>query len=104
MEKIKQGDLFSKKDSGVKIKYNGAYPNLCSGDLTVWVDGRKWEFEDHCLSSGGSVFFKRNWEEVVEKGDWSVNTWPKGFPEGDKKRVLEAINTKIPHGCCGGCV
>ena len=86
----------------IKIEYDGEYPNLCSGHLVVIIDGRRWD--GFHLSSGGSVSFTDEWDEVVEEGDWDITDWPEGFPEHLKASVLEAFNSEIPHGCCGGCV
>ena len=36
----------------IKIDYDGEYPNLCSGHLTVYIDDVKYNFPDYCLSSG----------------------------------------------------
>ena len=88
----------------IKIKYNGEYPNLCRGDLAVTIDGKAWVFPEYCLSSGGSVSFTQDWDEVVTDGPWSVSDWPDGFPEDLKEDVLDGINDVVPWGCCGGCV
>jgi len=88
----------------ITIKYDGAYPNLCSGKLLVTIDGKKWIFPDYCLSSGGSVWFSKDWDEHVESGPWKINEWPKNFPVKYKVAVLDAVNSEIRHGCCGGCV
>lgn len=88
----------------IKIHYDGKYPNLCSGNLVVEVDGKKYQFPDDCLSSGGSVSFDDDWQEQISKGEWSVSDWPKDMPDDIKDAVLAAINENIPHGCCGGCV
>jgi len=86
------------------VKYDGAYPNLCSGNLVIIIDNKEWVFPDYCLSSGGGVWFSDDWEEHVDSGEWSITGWPEGFPE-DLKRVAEAeVNNQIEHGCCGGCV
>lgn len=88
----------------IEIRYNGAYPNLCSGDLVVIIDDTEWEFPDYCLCSGGSVWFDDEWNENVESGEWEITKWPENFPEEYKPWVLSAVNEDIPHGCCGGCV
>ena len=88
----------------IEIDYNGEYPNLCSGDLIVHIDGKKWVFPSYCLSSGGSVWFDDDWGEHVEEGPWSIREWPAGFPDELKSDVFDAVNRKIPFGCCGGCV
>ena len=88
----------------IKIKYDGRYPNLCSGKLTVIIREKIWVFPNYCLSSGGSVTFDSEWNENVTSGEWSVSEWPKDFPEELKGSTLEAVNDQICHGCCGGCV
>jgi len=86
----------------MKLTYDGEYPNLCRGELIITIDGVDWVgFE---LSSGGGVWFDENWSENVESGEWSIDTWPTGFPEEYKDGVLYRVNEEIPHGCCGGCV
>ena len=88
----------------ISIKYNGTYPNLCSGTLIVTVDGHRWVFPPHCLSSGGSVWFDDEGDEQMDEGPWSVYEWPTGFPDNLKPAVLDAINEHISYGCCGGCI
>lgn len=86
----------------IKIKYDGKYPNLCTGDLEVWINGTYYDFGDFCLHSGGNVSFHDGIEKV-EQGEWDVD-FPDNFPEEFKDEVLDKINEQIPHGCCGGCV
>jgi hypothetical protein len=88
----------------IKIIYDGEYPNLCSGNLSVEIDNKIWEFPDRCLKSNGEVYFDQDWNDYITKGLWDITEWPKDFPEYLKKEVLDAINDNIPHGCCGGCV
>ena len=90
----------------IKIEYDGKWPNLCRGNLTAVIDGKKWVFPKYCLMSGGSVSFDNDWREHVTSGPWSIeeDQWPEGFPVELKIATLEAINQELPHGCCGGCV
>lgn len=85
------------------IEYDGKRPNLCSGNLTVIIDGVKWEFSNYCLSSGGSVNWRRR-NSKIKHGKWSIRNWPEGFPSDMKEEVLNVINEKIPASCCGGCL
>ena len=78
----------------MRIKYDGDWPNLCRGNLVVFLDGKKWKFPQYCLSSGGHHDPPR---------PWSVKEWPKGFPDDQKWRVVDAVNEKLGCGCCGGC-
>ena len=77
---------------------------LCSGYLIVYTDGFRWDFGEHCLSSGGRVIFNDKWNEHVEEGKWSVTYWTKDFPESFKLDVINAVNSNISYGCCGGCI
>ena len=92
------------EEKNIRIEYDGEYPNLCSGQLIVYIDEDKWVFPKYCLSSGGSVSFDDDWNEEISHGPWCVNEWPNGFPEELKELVTDVINDEIPHGCCGGCV
>ena len=92
------------KKPEISIRYDGRYPNLCSGDLVVIIDRKEWVFPNHCMASGGSVWFDKGWDEHVEFGPWRIKDWPDGFPKNMKKAVLNKVNEEIPQGCCGGCV
>lgn len=39
------------------VSYTGEYPNLCSGILTVKIDGEIVKLPPFCMCSGGSVHF-----------------------------------------------
>lgn len=86
------------------ISYDGEYPVLCFGILILSVDGIEYKFPEHCLSSGGSVWFDDDWSEHIEKGKWSILKWPKDFPEDAKDAAIQIVNENVPFGCCGGCV
>lgn len=88
----------------IVIEYDGAYPNLCTGQLFATVDGTRYEFPRNCLSSGGSVYADTEWNWTIDSGDWSVTEWPKNMPDSIKQAVEDAVNADIPRGCCGGCV
>jgi hypothetical protein len=88
----------------IEIEYDGEYPNLCSGDLVVIVDGVRWEFPSHSLRSGGCASFDENWTEHITEGNWIITEYPEGFPEDLESLVEQIVNDEIPHGCCGGCV
>lgn len=88
----------------IEIFYDGAYPNLCSGDLKVEIDGKLWEFPEFCLSSGGGVHKNENWDMFTTNGSWTIKKWPLDFPDRFKSIVIYEVNEKIPQGCCGGCI
>jgi len=74
--------------------YDGSYPNLCSGTLILTLGDKDIEFPSYCLSSGGSVSFTEDWDEVVEIGDWTISKFPKGFPEELEVRANEIVNER----------
>lgn len=86
------------------VSYDGSYPNLCSGQLVLAIDGDPVVFPKYCLSSGGSVSFDDNWHEDVQEGEWDISDYPKDFPESLKGMAVSLVNENVPHGCCGGCV
>ena len=90
----------------LKIKYDGGYPNLCSGHLLVYIGKKEYDFGYYALESGGNVWFDKDWYEHVEEGNWILNEAqiPKNFPKDRVQELIELINKEIPHGCCGGCV
>jgi len=84
----------------IKILYNGKYPNLCSGHLTVIINGETWDFGKYALCSTGWY----DWEtENLTKGEWKIN-FPSKFPDQYKDEITNRINAEIPWGCCGGCL
>jgi hypothetical protein len=87
----------------MKISYDGAWPSLCSGVLTVFAEGRCWIFPRHALTSGGCAGV-RGEDVYCEQGDWLVSEWPTDFPENLKWDLIDIINSEVPHGCCGGCI
>jgi hypothetical protein len=108
------------------VSYDGAYPNLCSGKLTVKIDGKEvsfgyatkswsWEKEEDLAEyprfwcSGGSVSFDEDWnEEVISYCDWEMSSPnEKDYPPEIWKLlpdILEVMNENVAGGCCGGCV
>lgn len=85
------------------VSYDGAYLNLCTGQLVLKINGQVREFSRHCLQSGGTVWFDNDWNAHIENGRWSIDPPPEDL-EPLRKEIEECINENIPHGCCGGCV
>lgn len=98
------------------VSYDGAYPNLCSGTITLDVDGTTVELR-HMLCSTGSV----SWEGVgeVTTGPWHLyrpdeenaefydyHVIPKDirFTKNELDYIEDLANENIPYGCCGGCM
>ena len=128
--------LVNKKNSNTSrvkfISYTGEYPNLCSGVLTLEIDGKKYKFghdftmyhfhkdindwvqEDEdpqnpnfnsFWSSGGCISHDEDWNWEVEHNEWEidVNELPEQFWDVADE-IDSVINNSIPFGCCGGCV
>lgn len=97
------------------ISYTGAYPNLCSGTLTLEIDGVEYtfggsykepkpEFEGFWCS-GGNVWFDGEWNAHVDNGEWKINI--NDLPEQFRKYAQEidsVFNENVEWGCCGGCI
>lgn len=83
------------------ISYNGKYPNLCSGELILRIDGKEVSLSS-CLCSGGYVTFDDDWCEHVGRGKWVVDV-PEEFAQYADE-ITEVVNDNVPWGCCGGCV
>lgn len=90
----------------IKVEYDGQWPCLCMGHLVIWIDDVKWDFGSHSLSSGGAVLRDDDWNMWAEEGPWDIWDWPEGFPEDEyiRSNVIDAVNSEIMHGCCGGCI
>lgn len=97
------------------ISYTGAFPNLCSGVLTLEIDEEVVSFGpsykkpkpdyQEFWQSGGSCTFDSNWCEHVECGPWKI--FKEELPVQYQKyaeKITELFNKNVPHGCCGGCV
>lgn len=113
------------------ISYTGGYPNLCSGVLTLEIDGVQYKFgHDYSnyhfdkngngyfsdedpehpnfeafWSSGGSVSHDSNWNFNVDHGEWEIDV--QGIPEQFRELAAEidaVFNENVEYGCCGGCI
>ena len=95
------------------VSYDGAYPNLCSGILTIKVNGKVYTFGDYgnkesfdkFWSSGGSVFCLGE-DEIVAHGPWKYDFSGK-YPDEvirNIERIKKLFSENVPTGCCGGCI
>lgn len=97
------------------ISYTGGYPNLCSGDLTLEIDGENVVFgnvygtgmrkrtgiQPIFWHSGGYV--GDDYEAYT--GEWQIDV--EEIPEEYRKYASEidkVFNDNVPYGCCGGCI
>ena len=115
------------------ISYTGEYPNLCSGVLTLEIDGKTYKFGHNYMNrhyhpetgewvqededpmdpnfnafwtSGGCVTGGApDWDYDVETDEWEidVNELPQQF--WDVADEIDAVfNANVRWGCCGGCI
>ena len=94
-------------DSHVKfVSYTGKYPNLCSGILTLEIDGveytfgSRYGFKEFWCSGGGIT---SDYESTIE-GEWQIDV--NDLPEQFRKYAQEidrVFNENVEWGCCGGC-
>lgn len=111
----------SDKERHVKfVSYDGKYPSLCMGTLTLDIDGETVTFgydfsrpyNEGCQNypsfweSGGSAYFTNNYrEEHVETEEWLIDY--SELPEKYQKYADEIdriFNENVEFGCCGGCL
>lgn len=85
------------------ISYNGKWPCLCMGTLTIKVDGKTYWLK-HAMVSGGGICRNEEWDMWTEEGDWEVNLdeYPELVPY--KEEITRIVNENVEHGCCGGCI
>lgn len=108
----KSNDIY---DNVKFVKYTGKYPNLCSGVLTLEIDGVEHTFGynyhypkpefDQFWCSGGDVWFDVDWNDCIEYGGWKIHV--DKLPEQFRKyaeEIEDVLNDNIPLGCCGGCL
>ena len=122
----------SSNTSRVKfVSYTGKYPNLCSGVLTLEIDGKEYKFGHNSMcyrfdkndngyycdedpknpnfdpfwTSGGSVTHNSHWDWDVKTNEWEidVDSLPEQF--WDVASEIDAVfNENVEYGCCGGCI
>ena len=105
------------------ISYTGKYPNLCSGVLTVEIDGKKVSFGheskdynvllgsynddnyDRFWYSGGSCGFDNTGNAYKDEDEWqiNINKLAKEF-QPIANELIKCMNSNVPFGCCGGCL
>jgi len=104
--------LINRKTENVKfVSYTGKYPCLCSGDLTLEIDGenvifgsiinkRKGIYTSFWYSGG---YISADYEAYT--GEWQIDV--SKIPEEYRKyasEIDEVFNANVPYGCCGGCI
>lgn len=92
------------------VSYDGKYPCLCIGTLTLNIDGKNTTFGmsadyPRFWISGGDIWFDEHWDEHVDTGAWLIDV--DDLPDFLKSHANELIilfNENVEDGCCGGCI
>ena len=86
------------------IDYTGRWPNLCSGTLTLEIEGEVVRFsserDTRFWYSGGSCCGFN-----VTREPWIIDM--DDIPEKYRKyyyEIVHVFNENVEWGCCGGCV
>jgi len=85
------------------VSYDGKWPCLCSGTLTIKVDGKTYMF-NHAMVSGGCVLCNEEWDMWSVQGDWKINLEEHPELEPYKEEITRVVNENVEQGCCGGCI
>lgn len=86
------------------IDYTGKWPNLCSGTLTLEIEGEvvrfSYEQGNRFWYSGGCCqgfnIIREPW--IIDRND---------IPEKYRKyyyEIVHVFNENVEWGCCGGCI
>lgn len=105
------------------INYTGRYPNLCSGQLTLEIDGAIYKFGGSFINadprpdfpsfwtSGGYAGCNGHGDELIESGPWimgynkeAIKKIDLNFYPNATEQFLEIMNQNVTNGCCGGCI
>ncbi len=85
------------------ISYDGKYPCLCMGTLTIKVNGKTYWLNNKMIS-GGCIMRDGDWNMWSEYGDWEIDL--EKYPELEpyKEEITQVVNDNVEQGCCGGCI
>lgn len=97
------------------VSYTGRFPNLCTGDLTLRIDGEEVVFDGkqnpRFWTSGGRCYMTHeDYGDYVYRDKWELidvehleDLDPKYIDMLDD--MLDVMNTSnVQYGCCGGCL
>ena len=85
------------------VSYDGRYPCLCDGTLTIRVNGNTYRFKN-ALISGGGIFRNDEWDMWSENGKWEIRLKEHPELEPYKEEITRIVNENVEYGCCGGCI
>ncbi len=83
----------------IAVKFDGEYPNICTGRLQIIVDGVEiYNERAKCVSTDG-VWYKGSKKYLEPKMIWlDEEKYPKEIQD-EVYKVISQI-----HVCCGGCI
>ena len=88
------------------VSYTGVYPNLCSGVLTLEINGEKVAFgygapyRPFWCSGGGCTC-----DYETYQGEWIIDVAEIPYEYQKYAREIdEVFNENVSYGCCGGCI
>lgn len=95
------------------VSYTGKYPTLCSGILTLKIDGEEHRFgygsgmHEPFWTSGGRCGFPNGYDSApsISEGQWIIDA--DRIPSELRKFAPEIdviFNSNVQFGCCGGCI
>lgn len=85
------------------VSYDGKWPNLCRGSLTLGVDGA--EMTANCkLVSGGKAGFDKHRRPHISSGAWEILFEDDFFTKEEQEHIVHLVNRNVKWGCCGGCL
>lgn len=92
------------------VSYDGRWPNLCCGMLTLEIAGHVVTFGENS-SQGTKGRYPKFWSSggacsmsCIDKDQWEI--YVERLPEEYRQYAEEidaVMNGNIEHGCCGGC-
>lgn len=85
------------------VSYDGKWPCLCYGTLTIKVNEKLYRF-NNAMISGGHICCGTDWDMWAEEGDWKINLEEHPELETYKEEIENVVNENVVHGCCGGCI
>lgn len=85
------------------VSYDGKWPCLCMGTLTIRVNDKTYRF-NHAMVSGGGICCGTDWNMWSVHGDWKINLEEHPELEPYKDEIERVVNENVEQGCCGGCI
>lgn len=86
------------------VSYDGQYPCLCRGTLTIKVNGKTYCLSNTMRSGGCVVMSDDDWHMWTEYGDWEIDLSKYPELEPYKEEITKVVNDNVEQGCCGGCI